>query len=121
MSVVVLGQIALPGAPRRARSDAPYPRGSILSQSHWPDAPLRWRGSNPGLPTGPFGPTILPMNSRNLAALCFLALASGGALGQTNFIVGDVTNSATWAGTNLLSGTVNIRSNAVVTIAPGAR
>jgi len=61
------------------------------------------------------------MNSRTLAALCFLALASSGARGQTNFISGNVTNSATWIGTNLLSGTVTIRSNAVVTIEPGAR
>ena len=61
------------------------------------------------------------MNSRKLAALCFLTLASGTALGQTNFIMGDVTNSATWTGTNLLTGTVKIQSNAVVTITPGAR
>jgi hypothetical protein len=42
-------------------------------------------------------------------------------IADTNFISGEVTNSATWSGTNLLSGTVIIRSNAVVTIAPGAR
>jgi hypothetical protein len=61
------------------------------------------------------------MNFRNLAAVCFLALLSTGAMGQTNFIMGDVTNSATWTGTNLLTGTVKIQSNAIVTIAPGAR
>jgi hypothetical protein len=46
------------------------------------------------------------MNSRSLAALCFPVLVSTGAMGQTNFIVGDVTNSISWTGANLFIGTV---------------
>lgn len=58
--------------------------------------------------------------SRLVAALV-LAVVARPAFSQTNFISGDVTNSATWSGTNLLSGTVFIRSNVVVTVNPGAR
>ncbi len=65
--------------------------------------------------TFPFRLKFLPV------FLLVIASATGGALGATNFISGDVTNSATWSGTNQLSGTVTIRSNVVVTIAPGAR
>jgi hypothetical protein len=43
------------------------------------------------------------------------------ASAATNFISGNVTASATWSGTNLLSGTVVIQSNVVVTIEPGVR
>ncbi len=50
-----------------------------------------------------------------------LALFTATAPGMTNFISGDVTTSVTWSGTNLLSGTVTVRSNAVVSITPGAR
>jgi hypothetical protein len=50
-----------------------------------------------------------------------LALLTAAAPGATNFISGDVASSATWSGTNLLSGTVTIRSNVVVTISPGTR
>jgi hypothetical protein len=50
-----------------------------------------------------------------------LALFAAGAPGMTNFISGDVTSSATWSGTNQLTGTVIIRSNVVITVEPGAR
>jgi len=50
-----------------------------------------------------------------------LALFTAAAQGMTNFISGSVTASATWSGTNLLTGTVVIRPSAVVTIEPGAR
>jgi len=39
----------------------------------------------------------------------------------TNFVTGTVNADATWSGTNLLTGTVTIASNVVVTIDPGAR
>lgn len=50
-----------------------------------------------------------------------LALFTAAASGMTNFISGEVASSATWSGTNLLTGSVVIRSNAVVTIEPGTR
>lgn len=50
-----------------------------------------------------------------------LAVFATAVPGMTNFISGNVTNSATWSGTNLLTGTVVIQSNVVVTIEPGAR
>jgi hypothetical protein len=56
-----------------------------------------------------------------VAWVCSLVAVALNAAGATNFISGDVTGDATWSGTNLLSGTVIIRSNVVVTIEPGAR
>lgn len=43
------------------------------------------------------------------------------ASATTNFISGPVSTNVTWSGTNLLTGTVVIASNAVVTIEPGTR
>jgi len=56
-----------------------------------------------------------------MAACTLVTLAAARAGAATNFISGTVSNSATWSGTNLLTGTVTIASNAVVTIEPGAR
>jgi hypothetical protein len=39
----------------------------------------------------------------------------------TNNISGQITENATWSGTNLLSGTVTIQTNVVVTIEPGTQ
>jgi parallel beta-helix repeat protein len=50
-----------------------------------------------------------------------LMLAAANAFGATNFISGEITSSATWSGTNLLTGTVIIRPSAVVNIEPGTR
>ena len=50
-----------------------------------------------------------------------LAVFATAVPGMTNFISGNVTSSATWSGTNLLTGTVVIQPNVVVTIEPGAR
>jgi len=63
---------------------------------------------------------MLLAKSFAIAALA-LALASRTASATTNFISGDVTNNAAWSGTNLLTGTVLIRSNITVTVEPGAR
>jgi len=52
-----------------------------------------------------------------LAVASMLTQASA----STNFISGNITASATWSGTNLLTGIVVIQSNVVVTIDPGAR
>ncbi|MBK7998908.1 MAG: right-handed parallel beta-helix repeat-containing protein [Verrucomicrobia bacterium] len=52
-----------------------------------------------------------------LAVASMLTQASA----STNFISGNITANATWSGTNLLTGTVVIQSNVVVTIDPGAR
>jgi len=54
-------------------------------------------------------------------ALLLSVLFASNAAGMTNHIAGEVTTSATWSGTNLLTGTVIIRPDAVVTIEPGAR
>jgi len=48
-------------------------------------------------------------------------LSAGSMSGATNLISGDVTNHATWSGTNLLSGTVTIQTGVVVNIDPGTR
>ncbi len=48
------------------------------------------------------------------------ALLATPASASTNFISGNITSSAIWSGTNLLTGTVIIRSNVLVTIEPGA-
>ena len=40
---------------------------------------------------------------------------------QTNIVPSEITSDVTWSGTNLLQNTVTVRSNATVTIAPGAR
>jgi hypothetical protein len=62
---------------------------------------------------------ILP--KRLLVSLLGFALSLAQVPGLTNLMSGDVTNSVTWSGTNLLTGTVVIHSNAVVTIDPGTR
>ena len=53
--------------------------------------------------------------------LLLASWAAGSAHGATNLITGEITADATWSGTNLLRGTVTIRSNVVVTIEPGTR
>src|SRR5688572_12310024 len=60
--------------------------------------------------------------SRCLAsALLFVTFPLTAISATTNFISGDVTANATWSGNNLLTGTVIIRPNVVVNVAPGAR
>ncbi len=68
-------------------------------------------------------PWLLPAESVKfkLLAICFALLSGVGARGATNLISGNVTNDSSWAGTNLLQGTVVIRSTVVVTIDPGTR
>lgn len=61
------------------------------------------------------------LSKRLFVSLLGLVLPAVLASAATNFISGEVTSSATWSGTNLLTGTVLIRSNAVVTIEAGAR
>ena len=63
---------------------------------------------------------MIPLKSLCGAVVGGLFLV-GPSQAATNFIAGDVTSSATWSGTNLLTGTVVIRSNVVVRIEPGAR
>jgi len=59
---------------------------------------------------------------KRLAMVVFgCALLAAPVSASTNFISGDVTASAIWTGTNLLTGTVIIRPDAAVTIEPGAR
>ncbi len=41
--------------------------------------------------------------------------------GATNFITGTISNSTTWSGTNLLSGTVVVTNGVTVNIEPGTR
>ncbi len=62
--------------------------------------------------------------SHFLSRFAFMTAALAIALpaaASTNFISGNVSTSATWSGTNLLTGTVVIQSNVVVTIGPSAR
>jgi len=61
------------------------------------------------------------LQTRIFISFLGFALIAAPASGMTNLISGDVTNNATWSGTNLLTGTVIIRSNTVVTIEAGAR
>ena len=59
--------------------------------------------------------------NRELLLLLSFALFAGKTFSATNFVSGEITSSTTWTGTNLLSGTVIIRSNATVTIEAGTR
>jgi len=68
--------------------------------------------------SGRIQPMIFPTR---IYALLLSVLFASNAAGMTNHIAGEVTTSATWSGTNLLTGTVIIRPDAVVTIEPGAR
>lgn len=61
------------------------------------------------------------LHKRIFVSLLGFALILAPVSATTNLISGDVTSSITWTGTNLLTGTVIIRSNAVVTIEAGAR
>src|SRR5689334_3965973 len=56
---------------------------------------------------------------KHFVVLAFGLVLATSAPGATNFIAGTIANSATWSGTNQLSGTVTIQSGAVVTIAAG--
>ena len=54
----------------------------------------------------------------------FLAIATCWAVGlraQTNLVPAEVAGDVTWSGTNLLQGTVTVRSGATVRVAAGAR
>lgn len=63
----------------------------------------------------------MPRLSSYLAFVVSTMALAVSASASTNFISGDVITSATWSGTNLLTGTVVIRSNTVIAIEPGAR
>ena len=63
----------------------------------------------------------MPFKPPFAVVLLALVLATHPAAAVTNFISGDVTNNVAWSGTNLLTGTVLIRSNVTVTVQPGAR
>ena len=58
---------------------------------------------------------------RFLLASALVIVFSHFGLAATNMISGQITSGATWTGTNLLSGTVTIQTNAVVNIAPGTQ
>jgi hypothetical protein len=58
---------------------------------------------------------------RMFVILLGCALLAAPLSAATNFINGNVTTSATWTGTNLLTGTVVIQSNVLITIEAGAR
>jgi len=58
---------------------------------------------------------------RVFAVLLGCALLAAPMSASTNFISGNVSSSVTWTGTNLLTGTVLIQTNTVVTIEAGAR
>jgi len=58
---------------------------------------------------------------RFIAVLLGWALLTAPLSASTNFISGNVSSSVTWTGTNLLTGTVLIQTNTIVTIEAGAR
>ena len=56
-----------------------------------------------------------------LAGLLSAILLVHNAFAATNFISGTISNSTTWSGTNLLTGTVVVTNGATVNIEPGTR
>lgn len=61
------------------------------------------------------------MRHGNLNRMVWLAwlFCTSPVLATTNVVSGEITAHTAWSGTNLLLGTVLVRSNAVVTVAPG--
>jgi parallel beta-helix repeat protein len=56
-----------------------------------------------------------------VVVMCICVLGSAPSDAQTNIVTGQIVANTTWSGTNLIQGTVSVLSNAVLTIAPGAR
>jgi len=91
----------------------------------------RWNAAEPAQRASPthdlvFRPVICHLCAmihpqRFIAVLLGWALLTAPLSASTNFISGNVSSSVTWTGTNLLTGTVLIQTNTIVTIEAGAR